>query len=133
MLQRAGSLHHFINAGGDIVVRGSWRVGIQHPWERDKVAAVVDASDCGVATSGRYERGDHVIDPRTGAPATTLASVTVIGPDLAIADAFATAVVVLGPDGGMRWLASRVGYEGMAITDDHIVIVTEGFDRYRVS
>jgi thiamine biosynthesis lipoprotein len=133
MLRLAGSIRHFINAGGDIVVRDSWRVGIQHPWERDKVAAVVEAHDCGIATSGRYERGDHVIDPRTGEPATVLASVTVIGPDLAIADAFATAVVVLGPEEGMRWLATRVGYEGMAITDDHVVIVTPGFDRYRVS
>ena len=133
MLSDAGSTRYFINAGGDIVVRGSWRVGIQHPWERDKVAAVVEASDCGIATSGRYERGDHVIDPRTGKPAVGLASVTVIGPDLGIADAFATAVVVLGADAGMRWLATRVGYEGMCITDDETVIVTPEFDRYRVS
>ena len=133
MLGAAGSTRYFINAGGDIAVRGSWRVGIQHPWKRDKVAAVVEASDCGVATSGRYERGDHVIDPRTGEPAIGLASVTVIGPDLGIADAFATAVVVLGADAGMRWLTTRVGYDGMCITDDETVIVTQGFDRYRVS
>ena len=55
-------------------------------------------TDAAVATSGRYERGDHVLDPRTGLPATGLASVTVVGPDLAIADAYATAAVVLGPD-----------------------------------
>jgi thiamine biosynthesis lipoprotein len=133
MLDAAGSARYFINAGGDIVVRSSWRVGIQHPWERDKVAVVVDASDCGVATSGLYERGDHVLDPRTGEPAIALASATVIGPDLAVADAFATTTVVLGADAGMPWLATRVGYEGMCITDDHTVIVTPGFDRFRVS
>ena len=57
---------------GDVVVRGRnaaddpWRVGIQHPWERDKVAEVVTLTRGAVATSGRTERGDHVIDPRTG-------------------------------------------------------------------
>ena len=109
------------------------RLGIQHPWERDRVAAVLLVSDDAVATSGRYERGDHVVDPRTGRPALGLASVTVVGPDLAIADAYATAAVVLGPGVGMRWLATRVGYEAMGITDDRNVLLTPGFDRYRVS
>ena len=110
-----------------------WRVGIQHPWVRDRVAAVLMVTDAAIATSGRYERGDHVLDPRTGLPATGLASVTVVGPDLAIADAYATAAVALGPGVGMRWLTTRVGYEGMAITDDRTVLLTPGFDRYRVS
>jgi thiamine biosynthesis lipoprotein len=140
MLRAAGASCFFVNAGGDIVTRGrpvdsnaGWRVGIQHPWQRDRVAAVVAVADAAVATSGRYERGDHVVDPRSGVSAVDLASVTVIGPDLAVADAYATAAVVLGPEEGMRWLASRAGYEGMAITDDHIVLFTLGFDRYRVS
>jgi len=140
ILTAAGASCFFINAGGDVVARGrpgdapnGWRVGIQHPWERDLVVAVLEVVDRGVATSGLYERGDHVLDPRTGRPATTLASVTVVGPDLAIADAYATAAVVLGPGEGMRWLASRAGYEGMAITDSRAVLLTPGFDRYRVS
>jgi thiamine biosynthesis lipoprotein len=140
MLEASGASCFFINAGGDVVVRGrpedapnGWRVGIQHPWERGRVAAVLEVVDCGVATSGRYERGDHVLDPRTGLPATSLASVTVVGPDLAVADAYATAAVVLGPGEGMRWLASRAGYEGMAITDSRAVLLTPGVDRYRVS
>ncbi len=140
MLAAAGASCFFINAGGDVVVRGrpdnapnGWRVGIQHPWERGLVAAVLEVVDRGIATSGLYERGDHVLDPRTGLPATSLASVTVVGPDLAIADAYATAAVVLGPGEGMRWIASRVGYEGMAITDSRAVLLTPGFDRYRVS
>ena len=84
-----------------------WRVGIQHPWERDRVAAVLDVSDAAVATSGRYERGDHVVDPSTGRPATGLASVTVVGPDLALADALRDRGRGPRPDDGMRWLASR--------------------------
>jgi thiamine biosynthesis lipoprotein len=139
LLRDEGLSNFFINAGGDILTRGhadgagEWRVGIQHPWERDRVAAVLVVSDAAIATSGRYERGDHVLDPRTGKPAVGLASVTVVGPDLAVADAYATAAVVLGPGPGMRWLTTRAGYEGMGITDDHNVLLTPGFDRYRVS
>jgi thiamine biosynthesis lipoprotein len=139
ILRAAGASNFFVNAGGDVLTGGcaegknGWRVGIQHPWERDRVAAVLEVSDAAVATSGRYERGDHVFDPRTGRPASGLASVTVVGPDLALADAFATAVVVLGPDAGMRWLATRVGYDGMGITDVREVVLTPSFDRHRVS
>ena len=139
MLEAAGATTFFINAGGDVLTRGcpagtpGWRLGIQHPWERDRVAAVLSLTDAAAATSGRYERGDHVIDPRTGTPATGLASVTVVGADLAVADAYATAAVVLGPDDGMRWLTTRIGYEAMGITDDQVVLLTPGFERYRVS
>jgi len=139
LLRDAGASNFFINAGGDVVTHGHadateiWRVGIQHPWVRDRVAAVLEVTDTAVATSGRYERGDHVLDPRTGLPATGLASVTVVGPDLAVADAYATAAAVLGPSVGIGWLTTRVGYEGMAITDDRVVLLTPGFDRYRVS
>jgi thiamine biosynthesis lipoprotein len=73
-----------------------------------------------------------VLDPRTGAPAIGVASATVVGPDCAVADAYATAIVVLGVAAGMRWLATRVGYEGLAITDDDVVVTTPGLDRYRV-
>jgi FAD:protein FMN transferase len=78
------------------------------------------------------ERGDHVIDPRTGSPAYGLASVTVIGPDLTMADAYATAAVALGPE-GLPWVAARPGVEAMAITDAKRVVSTPGFDRYRAS
>jgi thiamine biosynthesis lipoprotein len=139
ILRDAGAGCYMINAGGDVVTRGApagsdgWRIGIQHPWDRDRVAAVVRARDQAVATSGRYERGDHVLDPRTGAPARGFASATVVGPDLAIADAYATAVIVLGPARGLQWIATHAGYEAMAITDNRAVLFTPNFDRYRVS
>ena len=56
-----------------------------------------------VATSATYERGAHIVDPRTGQPTTDLASVTVVGPDLTIVDAFATAIFVMGLP-GLQWL-----------------------------
>jgi FAD:protein FMN transferase len=91
-----------IDAGGDVVLRGTWRVGVRHPHERDKLAAAITVSDCAVATSGAYERGAHVIDPHTGRPATGLSSVTVVGRDLGTADAYATAAFAAGDP---RWTA----------------------------
>ena len=138
-LVQSGARCFSINAGGDVVTRGrpegsaGWRVGIQHPWERDRVASVLRLDDAAVATSGLYERGEHVLDPRTGSPARELVSVTVVGPDAALADAYATATVVLGATDGMNWLATRAGYHGMAITQDQRVILTTGFSRFRVS
>ena len=68
-LAAAGSTRHYINAGGDIRMRGlnsegeAWRVGIRHPWEADKLSWVLALTDGAVASSGRYERGDHVRNP----------------------------------------------------------------------
>src|SRR5262245_14395257 len=132
VLLASGVANLSINAGGDLLTRGrprprrAWRVGIQHPVERRAVAAVVEGADLAVATLGRYERGDHVIDPRRGAPATDLLSVTVIGSDLALTDAYATAGLVLGP-AGMDWLASLPDSQALAITNDHTVIRTGDF------
>ena len=97
ILLRAGGRNFAVNAGGDIVVRGgpapgrAWRVGIQHPEIRQAMAAVLEVRDLAVATSGAYERGEHVIDARSGAPPTDLLSATVVGPSLTFADAYATA------------------------------------------
>lgn len=135
LLAARGATNFSINAGGDVLVRGrpdtgdEWRIGIQHPWERDKTAATVGLTDGAVATSGDYERGDHVFDPRTGMAARGLASITVVGADLATADAYATAALALGLD-GMGWLATRPDIEAMGITDERRVVKTRGFDAY---
>ena len=124
-LVEAGSVNHCVNAGGDIRARGhcatgaSWRVGIRHPWEADRLSWVLAVSDQAVATSGTYERGDHVFNPRTGGPARGLRSVTVVGPDLALADAYATAALAMG-DAGIAWLSKLAadGYDSALVTDD---------------
>ena len=98
-VQRAAAFgcgRFLIEAGGDMVLRGSWRVGIRHPYERGALAAAITVADCAVATSGAYERGPHILDPFTGRPATGLSSVTVIGRDLGTVDAYATAAFAAG-------------------------------------
>ena len=103
-----------IDAGGDIVLRGTWRVGIRHPYERDRLAAAITVSDCAVATSATYERGSHILDPHTGRPAAGLSSVTVVGRDLGTADAYATAAFAAGDP---RWTAPL---SAMTIAGDRV-------------
>jgi len=73
LLAAHGARNFSLNAGGDIRMQGAplpqerWRVGIQHPEREDRIAAVVEGNDLALATSGAYARGDHVIDPHTGA------------------------------------------------------------------
>ena len=121
-----------INAGGDVLVSAPdtapspWRIGVQHPFDRAALGMVLHARDLAIATSGRYERGDHIEDPRSGTRATAVASVTVCGPALALADAFATAAFVLGTE-GPAWVSGLDGYECWTVLHDGRVLATAGF------
>jgi FAD:protein FMN transferase len=128
LLERAGATRLAVNAGGDAVVRGGvpWRVGIQHPIEREQLAAVIEVRDAAIATSGAYERGIHIVNPHNKRPAEGLLSVTVLGPDLGFADAYATAAFAMGL-AAPQWLATVAGYEAMAILQDERVVCTPGF------
>ena len=132
VLEARGARNYTLNAGGDIRVRGdalpdrSWRIGIQHPLELDGIAAVVEASDLGIATSGTYRRGEHVLDPHSGRAPSGVLSVTVTGPELATADAYATAAFAMGTH-GPEWTASLGLYEAMTVLEDGHVLLTQGF------
>jgi thiamine biosynthesis lipoprotein len=124
MLEAAGSTNFCINAGGDIAIRGNprpgerWQVGIRHPDHPQRFALVLAVEGpLAIATSATYERGAHIIDPRTGEPTTDIASATVVGPDLGTADALATAVFVMG-EPGVDWIESQAGYEAYVVTHD---------------
>ncbi len=131
-LAAAGAVNHLIDAGGDLRASGHpapgelWRIGVRHPWQTDAVCWVLTGTDIAVATSGTYERGPHVIDPRSGKPAVALRSVTVVGPDLAVADAYATAAVAMGTS-GRAWLARLDGYEAGVVTEDGACLRSELF------
>jgi thiamine biosynthesis lipoprotein len=128
LLEEAGSRDFCVDAGGDIAVRGRWRAGIRHPHRRRKLAAVVELADAAIATSGTYERGPHIRNPHTGAPAVHTLSVTVIGPNLGTADAYATAAFAMGAD-GPAWTASLDGHAAMTILPGGRVLTTAGWGR----
>jgi thiamine biosynthesis lipoprotein len=129
LLQGAGVSEYSIAAGGDVLVGGRvagrpWRIGVQHPLERQAVAAVLEAEALAVATSGAYERGDHVWGRRGG----TLLSATVAGPRLGVADALATALFAADGEAA-GWFAGFEGYEYLTIGADRRVRWTPGLDR----
>jgi FAD:protein FMN transferase len=138
VLRRAGAVRFALNLGGDLVCSGGtapdepWRVGVRHPAEPGRIAIVLGLRDGAVATSGSYERGDHVVDARTGRPANAWRSITVLAPDLATADAVATAALAMG-ERGPEWAARRPGCEVAAIGDQGRLWTTVGLERARLS
>ncbi len=132
ILQAAGAHHTCVNGGGDLQLSGEaapgtpWRIGIAHPLRPGELCTVVTGRDLAVATSGTAERGAHILDPHTGAPARGLASVTVVGRRLTTTDAYATAAFAMGA-GARHWLAGLDGHEGFAVMRDGGIWPTPGF------
>lgn len=132
ILRAHGCADWSINAGGDVLVAGSpghgalWSIGVQHPFDRDALAMVLRGTDMAVATSGTYERGEHIVDPATGEGLHEAVSVTVLGPDLGLADAYSTAAFALERT-GPAWLAAIGGYESFTVWADGGVTATAGF------
>ncbi len=121
-LERSSIRDFVIAVGGDTYCGGRanadrpWRVAVADPMRVRCVAAVADATNLAVATSGIAERGDHIWNGR-GAARGGLVSLTVVGPDIAEADAYATIGFAMG-ELGIAWVAERPGYHSMAITTD---------------
>lgn len=111
-LDALGVLNFMLEVGGELQLRGNsprgdaWRIAVERPdFGQGNIQATIGVSNTGVATSGDYrnffeengQRYSHLIDPRTGYPiAHDVVSVTVIHPSTALADAWATALCVLG-------------------------------------
>jgi thiamine biosynthesis lipoprotein len=117
-LARQDMEHYLVNLGGDLLAQGyrdredtPWQIGIEKPHNGPQQARhILPLHDISVATSGDYrnyfetdgQRYSHTLDPRTGRPIEhRLASVTVAHPSNAWADAWATALMVLGEEEGM--------------------------------
>jgi thiamine biosynthesis lipoprotein len=137
LLQLKGCKSGLVNVSGDINAWGkqpdgqSWTVGIVNPMNKNKVFATFPLDDSAVETSGSYEkyvtfngkRYSHIIDPRTGYPATGIVSVSVFAKQTEIADALATGIFVLGVEVGLD-LVNQLKGIGCIIVDDKGVIHT---------
>jgi thiamine biosynthesis lipoprotein len=134
IIKQRGYSTFCIRAGGDIDAKSdgpkTWRIGIQDP--RDKMSTIeqVAGKNFAVATSGNYERGNHIINPKTGQPAKELLSLTIIGPDISRADILATAAYVMGKKGLGFITKKEPGYEVLAIDKAGQVMMSKGIDRF---
>ncbi|MFW6061938.1 MAG: FAD:protein FMN transferase, partial [Planctomycetota bacterium] len=143
-MQQAGAEHGLVEIGGDIrcfghpARGGKWRVAVRNPFNRGFLAQLL-LNNQAVCTSGNYERFSeiegkrysHIIDPRTGQPVDAAPSVTVVAPTAMTADAWATALSVLGED-GLRLLEGREGVEALLVIGtpaDHRIRMTPGFGK----
>ena len=131
LLGQAGIEHAYISLGGDSYVMGQrndrlWQVGIRHPRREDAVAITLPLTDIAVSTSGDYERffvrnGEHVhhiLNPKTGKPAGSLSSVTVLAATGVEADALSTTLFVLGIEKDMA-LANQLTDVSAIMIDLH--------------
>ena len=141
VLKDKGFPNHVIEVGGDTYAAGSkgdkpWMVGIQRPGARGALGAI-PSSDQAVVTSGDYQRYfehqgkryAHILDPRTGWPIPverSPKSVTLVASNATDADAYCTAVAVMGVDAGMAFVEEREDLEVVIITQDDEMRVSEG-------
>jgi thiamine biosynthesis lipoprotein len=115
-----------LSAGGDVVVACSridtpdWVIGIEDPRDRSRMLRTVALRAGAVATSGTAARGEHIVDPATGAPPAGLLSATVIGPRLLWADVYATAAFVRGA-GAADWLGTLPAHAALLVGADGAV------------
>jgi thiamine biosynthesis lipoprotein len=119
IIEKAGFKTYCIGAGGDILARSDsekiWNIGIQDPADKTKILNTLSISNGAIATSGNYERGPHIINPKTKKPATELLSVTVTGPDIIWADVLATAIFAMGKQKGSEFIKSQPSYKAFII------------------
>lgn len=136
ILRNKGFENYYVDAGGDAQANGrnsrgeKWRVGIRNPFNTDEIVKVLSVTDCGVATSGTYVRGQHIYNPLdAGQEITDILSLTVIGPDVYEADRFATAAFAMGRS-GIDFIEYLPGFDGYMIDKDKQATYTTGFARF---
>lgn len=142
LLKSKGVVAGIINASGDMNTWGKqpdgkeWKVAITNPMDKNKVFALLPITNGAVVTSGNYEkyvtfndiRYTHIIDPRSGYPATGIISVTVFAPKAELADALATSVFVMGIEVGLNRIEQLPQVECIIIDDKGMVITSKNIE-----
>ncbi len=133
MLKKFGYKHFYVDAGGDADIVGEFRWGIKNPFNTKEIIKVLKLSDCGIATSGTYERGKHIYNPlKKTYDIPNIMSLTVIGPNVYEADKFATPAFAMGRI-GINFIDKKPGLEGYMIDIDGIATMTRGFKKYEAN
>ena len=135
ILRKKGFKNFYVEIAGDIEVAGlnnegkKWAIGIRNPFNKKENVKVVYLSDKGIATSGTYERGEHIYNPKQKKQAKEIASITLIGPNIYEADRFATAAFAMGRE-GIYFVEKLPDFEGYMIDHKGIATFTSGFEKY---
>lgn len=139
LLLKSGVKAGIINASGDMNTWGKqpngadWKVALTNPMDKNKAFGLLPVVDRAVVTSGNYEKQvvfngktySHIIDPRTGYPATGILSVTVFAPKAELADALATSVFVMGKETGLDRINQLPNIECVIIDEDGNVLTSK--------
>jgi len=142
VLIKLGINSALVNAGGEVKTIGDdWVIGIQHPGNQNQTIEKINPGKMSVATSGDYEkyfelngkRYHHILNPKTGYPADSLISVTVLNKSCRIADALATAVFVLEQAKGLRLIENLPETEVMIIDKQMNKSYSSGFENFILS
>ena len=104
--------------------QAGWRVAIRHPRDREQSIGIVTLKDLALSTSGDYEQGRHIVDPRSGDPVAGTVSASVIAPTALASDALSTAAFVLESVAGVEMLERQISMEGLIISEDDNGVLT---------
>ena len=142
LLKEKGCVSGIVNVSGDISTWGKqisgkpWTIGIINPMNKNKVFATFPLEDTSVETSGSYEkfvtfggkRYSHIIDPRTGYPASGIVSISVFAKQTEVADALATGIFVMGVEVGLDFVNQINGLECIIVDDKGEIHTSKNID-----
>ncbi|GFZ79509.1 FAD:protein FMN transferase [Aquaticitalea lipolytica] len=142
LLIEKGVVAGIINASGDLNTWGTqpngkdWLVAIVNPLNKEKVFSWMPVNNSAVVTSGNYEKYvkfndvlyTHIIDPRTGYPATGILSVTIFTKTAELADALATSIFVMGKETGLDFINQLKGVECIIVDENNSIITSKNIE-----